>query len=408
MDSFVAAALGFTGRVVLTVGAGVAAARQAGLVGEPPAVRLEGARAAHQGAGRRDERAAARLRRDPVRGADHRGRAAAHPGPDGAGDQGPGRRPVRLGRLHLGQRGPRGLGEVRRARPGRPRTSAASRSPASARRPPTRCARSASSPSWCPSGEQSSRGPAGRVLAARRGARPGRPGAAAARRHRHRDAGRRPASSAAGRSTTSPRTGRCGPRRRRPRSATRSSPAASTRCCFTSSSTVRNLVGIAGKPHARTVVAVHRPEDRRDRGRVRPAGRRPAAARRRCRTWSRRSPRTRSSCARSWPRCRPSSAAARRCRARPRCASAEVRPWRRGRCRIPSVRPRRLRRTAGAAPAASRRRAVAPGRAGAADVRQGGADRAARRSRRCPASCSTPASRCARPRPRRSRPASAG
>ena len=25
--------------------------------------------------------------------------------------------------------------------------------------------------------------------------------------------------------------------------------------CFTSSSTVRNLVGIAGKPHARTVVA---------------------------------------------------------------------------------------------------------------------------------------------------------
>ncbi len=48
---------------------------------------------------------------------------------------------------------------------------------------------------------------------------------------------------------------------------------------FTSSSTVRNLVGIAGKPHARTVVAVIGPEDRGDRDGVRPAGRRPAAAR---------------------------------------------------------------------------------------------------------------------------------
>ena len=99
--------------------------RPAELVGEPPAVRLEGARAAHQGAGRRDERPAAQLRRDPVRGADDRGRAAADAGPDGAGDQGTGRRPVRLGHLHLGQRRTRGLGEVRRARPGRPPASAA-------------------------------------------------------------------------------------------------------------------------------------------------------------------------------------------------------------------------------------------------------------------------------------------
>ena len=30
--------------------------------------------------------------------------------------------------------------------------------------------------------------------------------------------------------------------------------------CFTSSSTVRNLVGIAGKPHARTIVAVIGPQ----------------------------------------------------------------------------------------------------------------------------------------------------
>ena len=65
-----------------------------------------------------------------------------------------------------------------------------------------------------------------------------------------------------------------------------------------------------------TVVAVIGPKTAETAARVRPAGRRPAGARRRCPTWSRRWPRTPSSCARSWPRCRPSSAAARRCRAR--------------------------------------------------------------------------------------------
>ena len=44
---------------------------------------------------------------------------------------------------------------------------------------------------------------------------------------------------------------------------------------FTSSSTVRNLVGIAGKPHPSTVVAVHRPGHGQDRRGARPAGRRP-------------------------------------------------------------------------------------------------------------------------------------
>ena len=44
---------------------------------------------------------------------------------------------------------------------------------------------------------------------------------------------------------------------------------------FTSSSTVRNLVGIAGKPHPSTVIAVHRPGDGQDRRGARPAGRRP-------------------------------------------------------------------------------------------------------------------------------------
>ena len=46
---------------------------------------------------------------------------------------------------------------------------------------------------------------------------------------------------------------------------------------FTSSSTVRNLVGIAGKPHPSTVIAVHRPGHRQDRRGARPAGRRARA-----------------------------------------------------------------------------------------------------------------------------------
>ena len=86
---------------------------------------------------------------------------------------------------------------------------------------------------------------------------------------------------------------------------------------FTSSSTVRNLVGIAGKPHARTVVAVIGPKTAETADRVRPAGRRPAAARLGARPGRGARRRTPSNCARSWRRCRRSSAAARRCRARP-------------------------------------------------------------------------------------------
>ena len=46
---------------------------------------------------------------------------------------------------------------------------------------------------------------------------------------------------------------------------------------FTSSSTVRNLVGIAGKPHAVDGHRGHRPGDRQDRRGARPAGRRARA-----------------------------------------------------------------------------------------------------------------------------------
>ena len=95
--------------------------RQAELVGEPRPVRLDRAGAAHQGSGRRDERPAGRPRRAADRGADHRRRAAAQPGPDGTGRQGSGRRPLPVGGVHLHQRGARGVGEVRRVRSGRPR-----------------------------------------------------------------------------------------------------------------------------------------------------------------------------------------------------------------------------------------------------------------------------------------------
>ena len=64
------------------------------------------------------------LRRRPGRGADHRGRAAAHPRADGARGQGPARRPLRLGRVHLHQRR---QGRAREARGVRPRRARASR-----------------------------------------------------------------------------------------------------------------------------------------------------------------------------------------------------------------------------------------------------------------------------------------
>ena len=72
-----------------------------------------------QGPGVRDEREAALARRHPGRGADHLGRAAAQPRPDGALGQGPCRRPLPVGRVHLDERCSRGLGEVPRVRPGR-------------------------------------------------------------------------------------------------------------------------------------------------------------------------------------------------------------------------------------------------------------------------------------------------
>ncbi len=96
-------------------------ARDAVVVRDQAAVRLAGAGAPHQGAGRRAVAAAARLRRGARGGADHLGRAAAQPAADGQGRARPGRGSLRVDRLHLRQRRQGGAREVRGVRPRRPR-----------------------------------------------------------------------------------------------------------------------------------------------------------------------------------------------------------------------------------------------------------------------------------------------
>ena len=233
------------------------------------------------------------LRRGARGGADHLGRAAAHPAADGAAVKGLVDGPLRVGRLHLGQRGAGGAGEVRGVRPRRPRLL----------RPQDRRRRRASPPPALrdvghrarPGARRASSPPQGlleRLAAVRRGARPDQPGVPAARRHRHRDPGRRAASTSAGRSTTSRPTAPCGPPRRRRRSARRSRPAGSTRSC---SPRPRRCATWSASPASRTpstVIAVHRPGHGQDRRGARPAGRRPRARGLGARRWSRRSPTT--------------------------------------------------------------------------------------------------------------------
>ena len=87
--------------------------------------------------------------------------------------------------------------------------------------------------------------------------------------------------------------------------------------CFTSSSTVRNLVGIAGKPHARTIVACLGPKTAETAREFGLRVGRPAGGRRGRPRWSTRWPRTPPGCAPKVP-CR------RRGRRRPGGASAVV------------------------------------------------------------------------------------
>ena len=95
-------------------------ARDAVVVRDQAAVRLAGAGAPHQGAGRLADHPAARLRRRARGGADDLGRAAPQPAADGQGRPRPGRGPLRVDRLHLGQRRQGGAREVRGVRPRRP------------------------------------------------------------------------------------------------------------------------------------------------------------------------------------------------------------------------------------------------------------------------------------------------
>ena len=92
------------------------APREAVVVRDQAAVRLARARAADQGPGRSDAGRARLARRGRVRGADDRGRAAADAAADGEGDPRPGRGPLRVGRVHVGQRAARRTGEVRGVR----------------------------------------------------------------------------------------------------------------------------------------------------------------------------------------------------------------------------------------------------------------------------------------------------
>ena len=153
------------------------------------------------------------------------------------------------------QRREGGAGEVRGVRPGRPRVRRASRWPRSASRPPQALVAFGVRPDLVPERGAVGGRPAGGLAAVRPGASTRSTGCSC-RAPTSRPRPSSPGSSSwAGRSTTSPPTGPSAPRRRPPRPGRRSRAAASTRCCSPRRSTVRNLVGIAGKPHDVTVIA---------------------------------------------------------------------------------------------------------------------------------------------------------
>ncbi|CAA9308170.1 MAG: Uroporphyrinogen-III methyltransferase / Uroporphyrinogen-III synthase, partial [uncultured Friedmanniella sp.] len=171
-------------------GRGRRAAPRAQLVRDQAAVRLEGAGAAHQGPGRADGGPAPHLRRPQRGGADDLRRAAPQPPADGQGRPRPRRGPLRVGRVHLGQRRQGGPGEVRGVRPRCPRLLGPQgrRRGLGHRRGPARLGHRARPG---PAGRAVRRRPGRGVPALRRGARPDQPGVPAPRRHRHRDPHRR-------------------------------------------------------------------------------------------------------------------------------------------------------------------------------------------------------------------------
>ena len=207
---------------------------------------------------------------------DHLRRAAAHAPADGAGDQGPGHRPLRVDRLHLGQRRARRPREVRGVRPGRPRLRRAQdrgrrrrHRPGAARvgpraRPRARPASTrprACSRTWPPFDEVLD--PINRVFLPRADIATDTLVAGLQDMGWEVD------------DVTAYRTVRAAPPAAPIREAIKTGRYDAV--VFTSSSTVRNLVGIAGKPHAVHRRRLHRPGHGQDRRGARPAGRRPRA-----------------------------------------------------------------------------------------------------------------------------------
>ena len=176
-------------------------------------------------------RAAARLRRGARGGADHLGRAAAQPAADGQGRPRPGRGPLRVDRLHLGERGAavrekfEEYGLDARAFSGLKIAAVGDKTAAAI------AGLGPAAPTWCPTGEQSAAGLLDDWPRVRRAARPDQPGLPAARRHRHRDPRRRTGRPGLGVRRRHGLPHGPGRARRRRRPATRSRPASSTRWC---------------------------------------------------------------------------------------------------------------------------------------------------------------------------------
>ena len=376
------------------------------MVRDQAAVRLEDPGAAHQGAGGLAVGAAARVRRRPRGGADHLGRASAQPAADGQGRPRPGRGALRVDRLHQGQRGQGGPREVRGVRPRRPRVlrpeDRRRRRQDRRRRSPT----GACAPTWCRAASSRPPGcssdwpeydelldPINRVFLPRADIATENLVAGLVDLGWECD------------DVTAYRTVRAAPPPAPTRDAIKGGKFDAV--VFTSSSTVRNLVGIAGKPHPSTVIAVIGPATAKtaEEHGLRVDVLAPQARRRRARRGARRLRRRPPA---GDDRGRPAGDQAVRAQAdvphaersdesRSRAATAETGDG----PTSPAVAA-----TAGpAASAAHARRRCAPGRRDARWSRGSWccrcscarAPRSRARSRRCPASSSTRATRCSRP-----------
>ena len=248
------------------------------MVGVAGPLRVARAGAAHEGPGRRDERPARRARRHRRGGADHRGRAAAVAHPDGARGQGPRRRPLPVGGVHLDERRARGVGEVRGVRARRPRVLRREDRLRRAPRRRRRCAPSASCRTSCPRCRSRSRRPRACSGSSRRHddvLDPRGPRAAPACGHRDGDAGRRPARPRLGdrRRDRVPHGARRAAARPDPRGDQDRRVRRGVLHLVVDGAQPGRDRRQAARPHDRRL---HRPADGRDRARVRPAGRRAA------------------------------------------------------------------------------------------------------------------------------------